>query len=54
MLKLHCLGIAMFKFVDKSESNNYCLCTVCELYSNVFLLGKKIRTYVLGKKDRMA
>ena len=25
-------------------------CT-CEQYSNVFLLGKKIRIYVFGKKD---
>jgi len=29
-------------------SVGYC---TCELYSDVFLLGKKLRMYVFGKKD---
>jgi len=28
MLRLHCLDIAMIKFVDESGSINYCVCTV--------------------------
>jgi len=39
----------MIKFLDVSGSINYCLCTF-ELYSNVFLLGDKIRINVFELK----
>jgi len=42
----------MIEYVDETgsiiNSVGYC---ICELYNNVFLLGKKIRTYIFGKKD---
>jgi len=40
----------MIKFLDESGSINYFLCTVL-VSCAVFFLGKKILSYLFGKKD---
>ena len=48
------VDIAMIKIFDESGSINDCLCTLLvSMYSNVFLLGKRIRIYVFGKKEML-
>jgi len=44
----------MIKYVDESRCLSYCAAYYsCEMYNLIFLLGKKIRIYIFGKKGML-